>query len=41
MSKISRRDFVKMAGVATAGVALYNFGGESVGAQTSGEKSKV
>ncbi len=41
MSKISRRDFVKMAGVATAGVALYNFGGESVGAQSSGEKSKV
>ena len=41
MSNISRRDFVKIAGVTAAGVALYNFGGENVTAQSAGEKSKV
>ena len=41
MSEISRRNFVKLAGVTAAGVALYNFGGESVTAQPAAEKSKV
>ncbi len=41
MSEISRRNFVKLAGVTAAGVALYNFGGENVTAQPAAEKSKV
>ena len=41
MLKISRRNFVKLAGATAAGVALYNFGGESVTAQPSAEKAKV
>ena len=41
MSEISRRNFVKLAGVTAAGVALYNFGGENVTAQPSAEKAKV
>ncbi len=41
MSEISRRNFVKLAGVTAAGVALYNFGGESVTAQPAAEKAKV
>ena len=41
ISEISRRNFVKLAGVTAAGVALYNFGGESVTAQPAAEKSKV
>ena len=41
MASISRRNFVKLAGVTAAGVALYNFGGENVTAQPAGEKSKV
>ena len=42
MSEISRRNFVKLAGVTAAGVALYNLGGEkNVTAQPSAEKAKV
>ncbi len=49
MSNISRRDFVKLAGVAAAGVALYNVGGEETVAKktisnaeaATGQKSQV
>ena len=37
MSNITRRDFVKLAGVTAAGVALYNVGGEDVATKKSGE----
>ena len=37
MSKITRRDFVKIAAGAAAGVALYNFGGEIPADKKSGE----
>ncbi len=37
MSNITRRDFVKIAGITAAGVALYNLGGESLTDKKSGE----